>query len=146
MNVWKYCTLCRENEVNPWGRITRLGVAALFLTACVAGPTPHPAEPNLSSGLDTGATVPQGPEATNENDSGAGMADAWTSNDVLSNLDGDVSDLGPDVADTTSDTASDTVTDTASDAVTDTPSDTASDAVSDGQGSSGVDTATDEAG
>ena len=130
MPVWKYFTLCRENEAVWVLRTCCVLVFTLSLTGCVAGPTPHPADSDPTA---EPSDLAGGQSEADENNSG-GLSDASTSNDVLSSYQdtiGDDSDVGPDAGDTASDvgdtasgvgdTASD-VGDTASD-VDDTASD-----------------------
>ena len=106
MPMWKYFTLCRENEVGRVLRTCSVFAFTFTLLACVAGPTPHPAEPNQ---------VANAPEPTlgGETEDGAGIADTMSSGDIFGSL-ADASDTltetGPDAGDTTSDggdTASD---------------------------------------
>lgn len=109
MGMWKYFTLCRENEVSAVHQLKVLGLTALFFTACVAGPTPHPAESEMASPGDPGASPTD--EIAGSDNSEGGSADASTSGDALMispDTTADTSDVGPDVGDTASDTASDT--------------------------------------
>jgi hypothetical protein len=115
MKMWNNFTLCRENATRSPGIALTLVASALWLTGCVAGPTPHPSDPEDPTGLlqDEGEDGDKANEATGadafmgggtpESD---GCADALTFDacdppNVAPDTDG--GDVGPDGMDGASD-------------------------------------------
>jgi hypothetical protein len=121
MKVCNNFTQCREIESPALGFALRLTVFTFLLTGCVAGPTPHPSDPEDPAALqqDEGEDPNKGNEATGADAyAGSDVSTGDACADVLTfdscdppnvSLDGDV---GPDGLDGASDGQ---VLDTASD-------------------------------
>ena len=133
MSVWKYFTLCRENEAAWVFRSCCILALGLWLQGCAIGPTPHPADSDPIA--DEEGAYSQAPSA----DASAGgeppsvEPTVDSSSDALSEVqdaEADTSDAGPDVEDVLGDTASDAPSDTATDVPGDSTSDGSGDTVS----------------
>ena len=115
MKVCNNFTLCREIESPALGIALRITVFTFLLTGCVAGPTPHPSDPEDPAALqqDEGEDPNQGNEAIGADAyAGSGVSTGDACADVLTfdgcdppnvSLDGDDGDVGPDGLDGASD-------------------------------------------